>query len=376
MALLSLVAKLGLDKTGFEQGLSKAGKQASQFGSSLKTTLAGAFGATAMIAFAKGIADTTGRIKDLSEQFGVTTDDVQNIDYAMKQSGMSFEDFGAAMNKLGPARREAALGNEELAATFAKFGVSAEDLQNPLLSNKDILMKVAEAMRGTNVTAADQAAIMDLLGPKAAKLANVLAGLDGFQAPSLFSEDDIAMIDQMSKEFELFYRDLQISGVETGKFLMDTFNDVYTFITTLFGELASKWKDIFTFKVDVVTAVSDAVNKAMDEAGQQAAQRDEDRANAKEQRDKDRAEAKRKREEDLKNAGPLFKDKAVNDKTDLKQETFGKGLEMRSTDQLGRIGAFSGGPSNNIVGQLKKNTETLTEIRNVLAVRGIVIREL
>jgi hypothetical protein len=375
MALLSLVAKLGLDKSGFEQGLSQAGKKAASFGSGLKATLAGAFGAGAMVAFVKGIADTVGRIKDLSEQFGVTTDEVQNIDYAMKQSGMSFEDFGNAMNKLGPARKEAATGNKELAETFAKFGVSAEDLQNPLLSNKDILMKVADAMRGTNVTAADQVAIIELLGPKAARLANVLAGLDGFQAPSIFTEDDIAMIDQMSKEFELFWRDLQISGVETGKWLMDTFNDVYTFLTTLFSELGDRWKDLLN-PLKSGTAITESVNAAMEEAGKQAAAREEERSNAKAMREKDRADAKKKREEELKNAGPLFKDKPEKEKVDLKQEMFSKGSEMRSSDQLGRIGAFSGGTSNNVVGQLKKNADTLLEIRNVLAIRGIVIKDI
>jgi hypothetical protein len=93
-------------------------------------------------------------------------------------------------------------------------------------------------------------------------------------------------------------------------------------------------------------------------------------------REKDRADAKKKREEELKNAGPLFKDKPEKEKVDLKQEMFSKGSEMRSSDQLGRIGAFSGGTSNNVVGQLKKNADTLLEIRNVLAIRGIVIKDI
>ncbi len=431
MALLSLVAKLGLDKTGFEQGLSKATQQASRFGSNLKATLAGAFGAGAMVAFAKGIADTVGRIKDLSEQFGVTTDEVQNIDYAMKQSGMSFEDFGAAMNKLGPARREAALGNEELRETFRKFGVSAEDLQDPLLSNKDILIKVAEAMRGTNVTAAEQAAIMDLLGTKAAKLANVLAGLDGFQAPSLFSEEDIAMIDQMSKEFELFYRDIQISAIETGKLLVDTFNNVFTFITTLFSSLDVK-KLLFksgspaTLVIELAKQLKTGISQALEETGAQAAQRDEQRANEKAQREKDRAEAKRKREEELRNRGPLFEpppkkeEEPKQEKPQLEKQADRK-RELASGDALGRIGALSTGstaqierangllqPSpaterqrrsiaagpaiaeqgnitriagalgkgqNPMLDQLRKNTQTLVEIRNALTIRGIIIKD-
>lgn len=373
MALLSLVAKLGLDSTGFQQGINKASKQASQFGSSLKTTLAGAFGAGAMIAFAKGIAETTNRIKDLSEQFGVSTDDVQNIDYAMKQSGLSFEDFAAAMTKMGPARREAALGNEELAATFQKFGVTAEDLQNPLLSNKDILMKVADAMRGTNVTAADQAAIMDLLGPKAAKMANVLAGLDGFQAPSLFSEDDINNIDQITKELEVFWRDVQIGAVESTKSIMDWGKDIYAFLSTLFDELSTRWKDVLNpFKSG--QTISDSINKALEESGKQAAARDEQRANEKEQRDKDRQEAAKKREEELKKGGDLFKKPVKEEKA--QQEPMRAVESLKQGDQLGRIGAFSGGASNNVVEQVKKTTATLVEIKRVLEFKGIVVKDL
>jgi hypothetical protein len=293
----------------------------------------------------------------------------------MKQSGMSFEDFGNAMMKVGAARKDAATGNEELARTFERFGVTAADLQNPLLSNKDILMKVADAMRGTNVSAADQAAIMDLLGNRAGKLANVLAGLDGFEAPSIFSEEDIAMIDQMSKELELFYRDLQISGVETGKFLIDTFQDVYTFLSTLFSQLGERWKDLLNpFKQG--TAITESVKAALEEAGQQAAAREEDRANEQAMREKDKAEARKRREEELAKRGDLFPDKPKD--KDSKEQVIKAAAEnpLRQSDQLGRIGAFSGGPSANVAAQVRKTTETLVEIKRVLEFKGIIIRDL
>jgi hypothetical protein len=50
--------------------------------------------------------------------------------------------------------------------------------------------------------------------------------------------------------------------------------------------------------------------------------------------------------------------------------------QLSSMDQLGRIGAFSGGGVGTLQGQMKKTADTLVEIRNVLAVRGIVIKDL
>ena len=371
MALLSLVAKLGLDTTGFQQGINKAGKQASQFGSGLKATLAGAFGAGAMIAFAKDIAQTTNRIKDLSEQFNVTTDDVQNIDYAMRQSGLSFEDFGNAMMKVGAARKDAATTNKDLRASFESLGVTLEDLQNPMLSNQDILMKMAAKMREGTMTAAQQALVMDILGARAGKLANVLATLEGVQAPSLFSEEDIENIDLMTKELELFWRDVQIGAVESAKAVMDFGNDIYTFLTTIFEELSKNWKDLLNpFKR--VQTVNKAIDVATEEMAQQMASREQEREKQKENRDKAKAADKKKREEELSRMGQLFETKPEKVK-EVKQAA---PPPMQQADQLGRIGAFSGGASNNVAEQVKKTTATLVEIKRVLEFKGIMVKDL
>src|SRR5262245_57657325 len=131
--LFSLVAALGLDGKGFQRGLDKAGKTADQFAGDLKSKLTGAFTAGAVVAYVRHVAQAVGRVKDLSEQFSVTTDEVQKLDAAAKQSGQTFEDMGTAIEKVGAARKDAAEGNEELRATFSKFGVSLEQLNNPAL---------------------------------------------------------------------------------------------------------------------------------------------------------------------------------------------------------------------------------------------------
>ena len=209
MALLSLVAKLGLDSTGFQQGINKASKQASQFGSSLKATLAAAFSVAAVGAFVRNLGEAVGRIKDLSEQFGVTTTEIQNVDFALKQGGMAFEDFGQAMSKMGQARRDAVEGNMELRATFEKYGLTVEKLNNPQLRSFDLLMMMSEAMSGMNITAREQVEIQDILGPRAAKLANILGSLSTTKPPDIFKDEDIERIDKAGKSLEKVYSTIQ-----------------------------------------------------------------------------------------------------------------------------------------------------------------------
>jgi hypothetical protein len=373
MALLSLVAKLGLDKSGFEQGLDSASKRVSAFGSGLKATLAGAFSLAAISAFVRDLNQTIGRIKDLSEQFAVTTNEVQNVDFALKQSGMAFEDFGQAMNKMGQARRDAVEGNDELRSVFAKYGLTLQQLNSPQLRNFDLLMMMSEAMSKMNITAREQVQIQDLLGPKAAKLANVLGGLSQTKPPELFSEEDIQRIDKASKSIESLYSTIQkMAAAPIGRFaetldqgLKDWSNKPgkwwqKLFTTDMKGGPLGKATMSALFGDDsmekTVGGIGKAVaglfgNAAKGIIGQvipPVAQPD---------------------------AGALF-DVDKNKKA-VSASLKGASLPtLQSSDQLGRIGAFSGGGVGTLQSQMKKTADTLVEIRNVLAIRGIVIKDL
>lgn len=208
MPRLRLDATLGLNKTGFDAGLRQATQQVARFGQGL----AAAFSAAAVTSWVRGVATATNRIKDLSEQFAITTDEVQNADFALEQSGMKFEDMAGAMAKIGTTRREAVEGNEDLRRTFERFGITLDNLNDPQLRNFDLLLKLAKATAGMNLTAREQVELTDLLGTKALRLANVLSQLETVRPHRLFTPEDIEAIDRAEKALKELRRTGQVES--------------------------------------------------------------------------------------------------------------------------------------------------------------------
>lgn len=374
MALLSLVAKLGLDKTGFEQGLNSATNRVNAFGSSLKATLAGAFSVAAVTAFLRSMEQTIGRIKDLSEQFAVTTDEVQNVDFALKQSGLAFEDLASAMARMGQARREAVEGGpgaDELRKTFEKYKLTLAQLNSPQMRNFDLLIMMSDAMSRMNMTAREQVEIQDLLGPKAARLANVLAALSETKAPQVFTAEDIDRIDKASKAIDNLVASLQkMAAGPVARFAETLQEEVEKFKARGF-----KLTDLlFAPGRAALPSILNPLRAAIfgKDTKTPAAAQNQPAANAPAANDIGGLfEVDKNRK-----AGREALDKAMKLDSAPLPSFSRQGLGLTSADQLGRIGAFSGGGVGSLQGQMKKTADTLVEIRNVLAVRGIVIKDL
>ena len=159
-------------------------------------------GAAGVVLGAKAIVDTSaqeaGEIKDKSEQTGLNTTEVQALGKAARKTGLDFNDFASALGNIDSQRRAAAEGNEEMRATFARFGVTLDDLQNPQLRHIDLLNKVAAA--GKNASAADRVALRDLLGRRGERLGAALAEVGGIKAEDLVSPEAIARLDAYDKQ--------------------------------------------------------------------------------------------------------------------------------------------------------------------------------
>ena len=215
MPILSLLAKLGIDGRGFKAGLKEAEAATNKFAGNLKTQLAAAFSVAAAGAFVKGLADTVGRIKDLGDQYGITTDEVQKADVALRQNGLQFENLGQSLQKVGQARRDAVEGNDELRDSFARYGVTLADLNNPQLRNYDLILKIAAAIKDQNLTARDQVELTDLLGHRSLKLLTTLQELHKFDSLKIFTAEDVQRIDQANKKLEELHRRLKVFAAES-----------------------------------------------------------------------------------------------------------------------------------------------------------------
>ena len=121
------MAKLGLDGSGFQQGLQRAGGQMQKFAGTLKSTmigtLAGAFGTAALGSMVRGVTQYAGALSDMSKKLEVSKTFLQEMEFAGRESGATLETVGAALRGLKDARSDALAGNAEKLNAFKAFGL-------------------------------------------------------------------------------------------------------------------------------------------------------------------------------------------------------------------------------------------------------------
>jgi len=173
---LKLTARFGLDGTAFQTGARRIESRVKQMRakigqafSGVGAQMAGALAGGMLVAKSKETADWGARIRDLGQQFGVTTDFVQALDYAFQQTGGDVESAFKGMRKMAIKMSDATdemtskLTRETLQQSFALLGVSIKDLES--MKPEQLFMKIAENMRHADTTSGDlHAALNDVFG--------------------------------------------------------------------------------------------------------------------------------------------------------------------------------------------------------------------
>lgn len=233
MGLDNLLVQLGVNTKAYDAGFEKAGKTAEKFGSKLKGQLAAAFGAAAIGAWVKQVADAVGTWKDVSEQFGITTDEAQQLEEQAKKSGLSLEDVTGALAKLNQARRAALEGDEKSVKAFNLLGVAFRDLASNK-SGVDLLKQIGLSVKVLGVDGAKAAAMMDILGKQGKRFQGVLKDINN-TGVNLVSEENIERIDDMIKKLEVIKNTaLAVTATAFGKMLGGDFSDIKSIIGKVF----------------------------------------------------------------------------------------------------------------------------------------------
>lgn len=192
---MALVAKVGLDKSGFSTGLSALKSEVQSFSSEIKNMLAGGFAAGSIFEGLKGAIEKGGMLGDLAEKFGVAGSSIQKLGNSASLSGASVEEVAAALNKAAIKSQEAVGGNEALQASFAKIGLSVSDLASA--SPEQIMMAFADAMASGSIKGQEFALAVELMGKSATNLLPMLSqGSSAIQAQGsamgVWSDETIA----------------------------------------------------------------------------------------------------------------------------------------------------------------------------------------
>jgi hypothetical protein len=185
-----------------DRGLQSAGASVDKFAKQAGTALAGAFAMNKIIGGFSTAIEKGDQLQDLANRFGVSAVSIQEIGNAASLSGAGVEDVAAAMNKLSKNAGEAIGGNETMAESFAKIGLSVEDLKT--MSPEDLFMSLSKAMASGTIPATEQLAVAsDVAGKSVGALMETLrmgpeAISTNGQAMGVWSADTILQLSEAS----------------------------------------------------------------------------------------------------------------------------------------------------------------------------------
>lgn len=221
MAIFSLIAKLGLDGSGFETGIKKASSLTDKFRSSVGTQLGAALSVAAVGAFAAKVIETADAIGDLSEQLNISTDDVQRLQILASQTGVSFETMAKSITKVGQERLKAVEEGGKAREYFKALGFTVAELNDSSLSNIDIITRMGKANLDAGRSAQTEAALIEILGEKAFKAAGAISKLKDLGPVDLISPEQIQALGQLADRLDEVQRKIVVSAAPELNFFAD-----------------------------------------------------------------------------------------------------------------------------------------------------------
>lgn len=230
---------LGLNSAEFVKGLDTATKKLSDFANS--ASVYGAAAATALTAASVAALKYADEIVDVAAANDVAVDSVIKLSNALANSGGKAENAGKFLSSFTSYVDKAASGSDEAQKSFAKAGISLQDLAK--LDTNQLFTKAAQNIGQISDPLTRNALAMEIFG-RAAKGVDFTSLANGISAMSSATEEQAKALKDAAEMYDLFAqtgRDaLQIIAVELGPPLKATIEYMNTLglETKVFGEVA------------------------------------------------------------------------------------------------------------------------------------------
>jgi len=176
MSLKDIIVKIVADdqtKTGLESA-TKNIKGMESAASSLTKHLAGLVTVGAFVGLAKEAIDMGSALDDASKKFGVSAEDLSELQYVAKLSGVEFEALGKSFKFLNKAVAEAENPTSDQAIAFKALGLSLEELKTK--SPNELFDIMADKLSGMKDGANKTALALAVFGKSGVDLLPVLEG--------------------------------------------------------------------------------------------------------------------------------------------------------------------------------------------------------
>lgn len=261
---MNLIAKLSLDGSGFDAGISRAKASVARFGTStagfLKSQLAGAFGAYAVIAATKRTIDWASSISDMSHATGISAEKLQQFEYAANQTGASLQDVTKTIGNIAKVQYEVANGVKTHDDAIKGLGMSVEEFKRK--SPEDVLKAMSRAVKEQGIQKTF-GAMAEIGGRSSRALASAFQ--QGFaEIADAWEPVDvkvIAKLDEAGDKFGKLASRLRAEFAPAIAFVADKLRDVWDLFQIGLGGAG-----VFLGNLSVTGSVEDAI-KAIGEHG-------------------------------------------------------------------------------------------------------------
>lgn len=191
MDVFDLVARLSLDSSEYESGLSKAEKSAGTAGNKFKTAFGTAAkvgagfsaavvaGGAALYGMSKKSADTADHIDKMSQKIGISREAYQEFDFIASQSGADVDQLRVGMKTLTNQMGSAVSGTGSAADAFKTLGISVTDSEGNMKSQEDMLWETLDALQGVENQTERAALANQLFGKSGSDLMPLINGARG-----------------------------------------------------------------------------------------------------------------------------------------------------------------------------------------------------
>lgn len=199
--MADLRATIGLDRSGFDTGLSKLQGSVAAFGKGIGLALAGTFAFDKIISGFSSAIEKGDQLQDIAEKFGLSASKLQMLGNAATVYGSGIENVSAGLNKLALAQQKAVAGDTGLQDTFREVGISMQELKS--MGPEDIFLKISDSFASGANDGRQFLIVNELLGKAQTDLIKVMnqgsaAIIDQGNSMGVWSDETIARLSAAS----------------------------------------------------------------------------------------------------------------------------------------------------------------------------------
>ena len=266
MDLFNLAAKLTLDSSGFEKGVSDADHRGRGLADSLKGTFekikkvaASAISVAAvkkgidtLMSFANEVSSVGDKIDKQSQALGLSRKAYQEWDYILGQNGASIDSLGVSMKTLNSAILSAGEGSKESMTAFRQLGLNVHEIETMNMEDQfDAVVRAFQKMPA---------------GAQKSALAVKLFGRNGMELLPLLNQSETSL-DELRARAEELGIIMSDDAVDASVAYNDALDDLNRTFNGLKYSVGAKLLPAMTTAFGRITSFAGKISKAYQENG-------------------------------------------------------------------------------------------------------------